>query len=69
MKIIYLIILSTFIISCSNNNTTNTSTTSEAPVVETTGAVETEPEENNCSVCSNKKRIKTSGRCQIRNRI
>jgi hypothetical protein len=54
MKIIYLILLSTFIISCSNNNTTNTSTTSEAPVVETTGAVETEPEENTCSVCSNK---------------
>lgn len=41
MKITYLIILSTFIISCSNNNATNTSINScchrlinEAPVVE-----------------------------------
>jgi hypothetical protein len=54
MKIIYLIILSTFIISCSNNNTTNTSTNSEAPVVESTVLAEAEPEENTCSVCSNK---------------
>jgi hypothetical protein len=54
MKITYLIILSTFIFSCSNNSKTDTSINSEAPIVESVAAEESVQEENTCSICSNK---------------